>query len=112
MSRIAFFCIPAWGHTNPTVEVVRTSVRQGDKVSYYSFAPFQEKLEDAGAEVVLCDGFLPPPPSHLDKKVGKDFSALVEMATDTSLSLEDKVCRELMEFHTAVIVSDSVCCWG
>ena len=112
MSRIAFFCIPAWGHTNPTVEVVRTLVRQGHQVRYYSFAPFQEKLEDAGAEVVLCDGFLPPPPSHLDKKVGKDFSALVEMATDTTLALEDKVCRELMEFQTDVIVSDSVCFWG
>lgn len=57
MSRITFFCIPAWGHTNPTVEVVRTLVRQGHQVRYYSFAPFREKLEDAGAEVVLCDAF-------------------------------------------------------
>ena len=112
MSRIAFFCIPAWGHTNPTVEVVRTLVRQGHQVRYYSFAPFREKLEDAGAEVILCDGFLPPPPKDLDKKVGKDFSALVEMATDTTLALEDKVCRELAEFQTDVIVSDSVCFWG
>ena len=40
MSRIAFFCIPAWGHTNPTVEVVRTLVRQGHQVRYYSFALF------------------------------------------------------------------------
>ena len=112
MSRIAFFCIPAWGHTNPTVEVVRTLVRQGHQVRYYSFAPFREKLEDAGAEVVLCDGFLPSPPKDLDKKVGKDFSALVEMAADTTLALEDKVCRELTEFRTEVIVSDSVCFWG
>ena len=112
MSRIVFFCIPAWGHTNPTVEVVRTLVRQGHQVRYYSFAPFREKLEDAGAEVVLCDGFLPPPPKDLDKKVGKDFSALVEMAADTTLALEDKVSRELTEFRTEVIVSDSVCFWG
>ena len=112
MSRIAFFCIPAWGHTNPTVEVVRTLVRQGHQVRYYSFAPFREKLEDAGAEVVLCDSFLPPPPKDLDKKVGKDFSTLVEMAADTTLALEDKVCRELTEFRTEVIVSDSVCFWG
>ena len=112
MSRIVFFCIPAWGHTNPTVEVVRTLVRQGHQVRYYSFTPFREKLEDAGAEVVLCDGFLPPPPKDLDKKVGKDFSALVEMAADTTLALEDKVSRELTEFRTEVIVSDSVCFWG
>ena len=112
MSHIAFFCIPAWGHTNPTVEVVRTLVRQGHQVRYYSFAPFQDKLKDAGAEVVLCDSFLPPPPKGLDKKLGKDFSTLVEMAADTTLALEDKVCRELAEFQTEVIVSDSVCFWG
>ena len=112
MSRIAFFCIPAWGHTNPTVEVVRTLVRQGHQVLYYSFVPFREKLEEAGAEVVLCDSFLPPPPKDLDKKVGKDFSVLVEMAADTTLALEEKVCRELEEFQTEVIVSDSVCFWG
>ena len=112
MSRIAFFCIPAWGHTNPTVEVVRTLVRQGHQVLYYSFVPFREKLEEAGAEVVLCDSFLPPPPKDLDKKVGKDFSVLVEMAADTTLALEEKVCRELAEFQTEVIVSDSVCFWG
>ena len=45
MSRIAFFCIPAWGHTNPTVEVVRALTEQGHQVRYYSFAPFREKLE-------------------------------------------------------------------
>ncbi|MBP3510313.1 macrolide family glycosyltransferase [Oscillibacter sp.] len=112
MNRIAFFCIPAWGHTNPTVEVVRTLVRQGHQVLYYSFVPFREKLEEAGAEVVLCDSFLPPPPKDLDKKVGKDFSVLVEMAADTTLALEEKVCRELAEFQTEVIVSDSVCFWG
>ena len=29
MSRIVFFCIPAWGHTNPTVEVVRQLTDMG-----------------------------------------------------------------------------------
>ena len=29
MSRIVFFSIPAYGHTNPTVEVVRQLVRRG-----------------------------------------------------------------------------------
>lgn len=112
MSRIAFFCIPAWGHTNPTVEVVRKLTAMGHQVRYYSFEPFREKLASAGAEVVCCDEALPPQPKNLDKKVGRDFAALVEMVTDTTLSLEEKVCRELMEFRPNVIVSDSVCFWG
>ena len=32
MSRIVFFCIPAWGHTNPTVEVVRQLPTQGRQI--------------------------------------------------------------------------------
>ena len=112
MSRIAFFCIPAWGHTNPTVEVVRVLTHQGHQVRYYTFEPFREKLEEAGAEVLLCDGFLPPAPPDLDRKLGKDFAALVEMAADTTLALEDRVCRELAEFQPEVIVADSVCFWG
>ena len=112
MSRIVFFCIPAWGHTNPTVEVVRQLTAMGHQVRYYSFAPFQEKLEAAGAEVICCDEALPPQPKDLDKKVGRDFATLVEMVTDTTLALEEQVCRELEEFQPDVVVSDSVCFWG
>ncbi len=112
MSRIVFFCIPAWGHTNPTVEVVRQLTAMGHQVRYYSFEPFREKLEAAGAEVICCDEALPPQPKDLDKKVGRDFAALVEMVTDTTLTLEGKVCRELEEFKPDVVVSDSVCFWG
>lgn len=112
MSRIVFFSIPAWGHTNPTVEVVRQLTAMGHQVRYYSFAPFKEKLEAAGAEVICCDGAIPPAPRNLDKKLGRDFAALVEMAADTTLSLEEQVCRELADFQPDVIVSDSVCFWG
>lgn len=112
MSRVVFFCIPAWGHTNPTVEVVRELVRRGHAVHYYTFEPFREKLTAAGAEVTLCDPFLPPPPKDLERKVGRDFAALMEMAADVTLALEEKVCRELVEFQPDVIVSDSVCFWG
>lgn len=112
MSRIVFFCIPAWGHTNPTVEVVRQLTAMGHQVRYYSFAPFREKLEAAGAEVICCDEALPPQPKDLDKKVGRDFAALVEMVTDTTLTLEEQVCRELEAFKPDVAVSDSVCFWG
>ncbi len=112
MSRVAWFCIPAWGHTNPTVEVVRQLTARGHRVRYYSFAPFREKLEAAGAEVVCCDPFLPPPPKDLDRKVGRDFAALMEMAADTTLALEDTVCGDMALFRPDVIVSDSVCFWG
>ena len=110
--KIVFFSIPAWGHTNPTVEVVRELSSRGHDVRYYTFAPFREVLEEAGAEVVLCDDFLPPAPKDLEERVGKDFACLVEMVTDTTLALDEKVTAELTAFQPSVIVSDSLCFWG
>ena len=55
--RIAFFCIPAHGHTNPTLEVVRELTARGHEVLYYSYKPFREKIEAAGAVFVACDDF-------------------------------------------------------
>ena len=112
MSRIAWFCIPAWGHTNPTVEVVRVLTARGHQVRYYTFAPFREKLEAAGAEVRLCDRFMPPPPPDLDRRVGRDFASMVGMLTDTALDMEAPVCQELEAWRPDLLVVDSVCLWG
>jgi len=40
MSRIVFFGIPAYGHTNPTIEVVRALKNRGHEVRYYSYDMF------------------------------------------------------------------------
>ena len=36
MYKIVYFCIPAYGHTNPTLEVVRELVSRGHEVRDYS----------------------------------------------------------------------------
>jgi len=41
--RIVFFCIPAHGHTNPTLGVVRELVSRGHDVWYYSYNIMREK---------------------------------------------------------------------
>lgn len=112
MSKIVFFCIPAHGHTNPTIEVVRELTLRGHEVWYYSFEEFREKIESAGAKYISCDPFLPPTPIDIDKKVGKDFAALIEMVADTTISLDKTVCSALKEFSPDCIVSDSICFWG
>lgn len=113
MSKIVFFSIPAHGHTNPTLPVVSELVRKGHEVWYYSFNEFQEKIKNIGAEFISCDEFLPPiSQEELNRKVGKDFAALIEMIVDTTISLDEKVCKELREFKPDCIVSDSLCFWG
>ena len=57
MATIVFFCIPAHGHTNPTLNVVRELTARGHRVVYYSYDDFREKIEGAGAEFVSCNGY-------------------------------------------------------
>lgn len=112
MSKVVFFCIPAHGHTNPTIEVVRELTHSGHEVRYYSFDEFKKKIESAGAQYISCDAFLPPAPKDLYKKMGRDFSALIDMVTKTTIALDDYVCSALQELKPDCIVSDSACFWG
>lgn len=113
ISKIVFFSIPAHGHINPTLSVVSELVSRGHDVWYYSFLDFKEKIEGLGAKFIPCDEFLPLI-SHqeLNRKVGKDFAALIEMIVDTTMALDEKVCTELRELQPDCIVSDSLCFWG
>lgn len=112
MSKIVFFSIPAYGHTNPTIEVVRGLTSRGHKVWYYSFEEFREKIKGVGARFIGCDDYLPELKPQDEKKIGKDFSAMIEMIVDTTIALDKKVCKELKEINPDCIVSDSLCCWG
>ena len=113
MGKIVFFSIPAHGHTNPTIPVITELINKGHQVWYYSFLEFQEKIEATGAIFIACDEFLPQvSQKELDRKVGKDFAALIEMVADTTIALDKKVCKELREIQPDCIVSDSLCFWG
>ena len=110
---IFWFCIPAFGHTNPTVEVVRILTGRGHRVRYYSFAPFREKLQDAGAEYVPCDSYLPT----LDKKSEARLRRVstTEMSVlsfQTVARMDEALARDVEQFRPDLIVSDSACFWG
>jgi len=57
MAKIVFFCIPAHGHTNPTLNVVKELVSRGHQVWYYSYQSLRDKIEATGAKFVACDEF-------------------------------------------------------
>ncbi len=52
MKRIAFFCIPAHGHTNPMLPVAAELVKRGNAVRFYSFDEFKETIGATGAGVI------------------------------------------------------------
>ena len=109
---IMFFSIPAHGHTNPTIEVVRALTQRGHRVRYYSFEPFRARIEGAGAEFIPCDDALPPAPGDLDKRMGRDFSLLMEMVIGVTAQLHPRMEEEMRTFRPDCIVSDSICIWG
>lgn len=114
MSKIVFFCIPAHGHTNPTLGVVRELVSRGHQVWYYSYNMLREKIESAGATFVSCDDY--DTEQKLSAKdsarVGKDMAFSTKILVDTTLALDDKVCREMAELKPDCIVADSMALWG
>ena len=114
MSKIVFFCIPAHGHTNPTLGVVRELVSRGHQVWYYSYNIMREKIESAGATFVSCDDYdmeqkLTPKDSV---RVGKDLAFSTKILVDTTLALDDKVCEDMKSLKPDCIVADSMAVWG
>lgn len=114
MARIAFFCIPAHGHTNPTLGVVRELVRRGHQVVYYSYRPFQKQIEEAGARFMACDDF--DAEQHLTPeegaRIGSDLALSTRVLVDTTLALGELVCGEMERLRPDCIVVDSMAVWG
>lgn len=113
MSRLFFFCIPAWGHTNPTIPVVEELVKRGHQVRYYSFSPFREKIEHAGAEFICCDAYLPSL-NEREKNKMKKVSTTQMTITDieTTARMDAVLSADVERLKPDCIVADSVCFWG
>ena len=111
--KIAWFCIPAHGHTNPTLGLVKTLTEAGHQVWYFSFEDFREKIEKAGATFIGCDGydFEMEDKGNADR-VGKDKVYATELLVSSTLALDEMTTRVIGEIQPDVVVSDSVAFWG
>lgn len=113
MKKIAFFCIPAHGHTNPMLPVAAELVRRGNDVRFYSFGEFEEKIKAAGAEFISCDSFLPKLTKQ--EEAGLKNISTTEMTVQDiriTLSMNDFLDQEFKSFQPDVVYTDSVCFWG
>ena len=113
MKRIAFFCIPAHGHTNPMLPVAAELVSRGNTVRFYSFNEFKSKIEASGAEFISCDSYLP----KLTKREKAELKnvSVTEMTIQgirTTLAMDMFLHNEFLSFKPDVVYTDSVCFWG
>ena len=112
--KIAWFCIPAAGHTNPTLAVVRRLTEAGHAVRYYSFEMYREKIESTGAAFIPVDEYCAE--MHLSpadgKRIATDTAFATKILADTTLALDEAMLTELRSFQPDVIVADSMALWG
>ena len=114
MSTIVFFCIPAYGHTNPTLGVVRELAAQGHKVVYYSYDTMRKPIEAAGAAFVSCNAYdaeqrLSPKDGE---RLGKDLAFSTKLLVDTTLALDGAILSDMRALAPDCIVADSMAIWG
>lgn len=114
MSKIAFFCIPAHGHTNPTLAVVRELVLRGNEVWYYSYDSMKEKIESAGARFISCDKYdmqmqLTPEDGV---RISTDLAFATKVLVETTLAVGKGIEAEMLAWKPDCIVADSMAVWG
>lgn len=113
MKRIACFCIPAHGHTNPMLPVVKELIDRGNKVRFYSFKEFEEKIRATGAEFIECDRFLAPIDERQLKKLKKvSTTEMTIQDIRATVRIDPYMKKEIEDFRPDVIYTDSVCFWG
>ena len=112
--KIVFFNIPAHGHTNPTLDVVRELIKNNHEVYYYSYESMREKIESSGANFIPCDKFDSQTKlSNEEKeKISKDLVFSTKLIIDITLSLDDAILEEMKQLKPDVIIADSMAFWG
>lgn len=111
--KIAWFCIPAHGHTNPTLGIVKKMTDAGHEVYYFSFECFREKIEHVGANFIPCDAYdFEMEDKENGDRVGKDMAFSTELLVSTTLALDEMVNEKISEIKPDLVVADSVAFWG
>ena len=110
---IFWFCIPAFGHTNPSIEVVRELTGRGHTVRYYSFADFREKIEGAGRSsspaTAICRRWTRRGEKRLRRVSTTEMSV---QSFETTARMDAMLAADVKAFRPDLIVSDSACFWG
>lgn len=114
MSKIAFFCIPAYGHTNPTLEVVKELVGRGNEVWYYSYDLLKDKIKSTGAHYISCNKYdiQMNLKSEDAERIVKDIAFSMEVLVNTTLAMDEAIIEEMKAWKPDCIVADSMAIWG
>jgi len=105
---VIFFGLPADGHTNPTLAVVKELVDRGEEVIYYSFDFLREKIEKTGAIYRSYNLDL----SILTRANNANFTFLYRTLMQVNKLILNKLLPEISKEKPDYIIHDSLCSWG
>jgi MGT family glycosyltransferase len=106
MQRIAYLGLPAHGHINPSLALVRELREREVEVQYYANELFRERIEQAGADyrsyALATEGFIPP----------TNLVATAQLLAERSEQLLPRLLSDLQADRPTAIIHDSLAPWG
>ncbi len=107
MTKVLFFNVPAYGHTNPSLPMVAELVRRGEQVVYYSSEVFQPAIEQTGAEFRSIGQFMNDQ-TYIDENLIRVALLLIQTTWDILTAMLPAITAEQPDY----IIFDSLCVWG
>ena len=111
MARIVFLSVPAYGHLNPVLPIVRELVRRGHEVTVFDMPPFAALIEATGAKFAAY----PPVMSMEDMAavlMSGDLMGTFELFLRSSPALHEFCYQTLRRNRPDIIVADGIALWG
>lgn len=110
MAKIAYVGLPAHGHTNPTLPVMKELVQRGHKVLYYNGASFQTKVAPTGVSFRTL-----PEPMPTEREVSEALHEFINaplMLSRISRHLAHYLIAEFEREQPDLVIYDSTAMWG
>ncbi|MCZ8519658.1 MULTISPECIES: macrolide family glycosyltransferase [Paenibacillus] len=112
MAHILMINLPAEGHVNPTVGLVKELTARGEQVTYYCTEDFRERLEKAGAVVRTYDNYLAQMPEGGPSSIGTDPRQMMNFMLHGAETMVQHILPEVREETYDYVVYDSMCIGG
>ncbi|MEM8535522.1 MAG: macrolide family glycosyltransferase [Chloroflexota bacterium] len=110
MAKIVYVGLPAHGHTNPTLPVMKELVQRGHTVLYYNAGFFQKKVAPTGVDFRVL-----PEPLPTEREIAEALHEFINaslMIANLSRQLTHYLIDEFEREQPDLVIYDSIAMWG
>ena len=106
--KVIFYTVPAHGHINPALPILRSLIDRGHEVTAYSTAEFKEIIENSGVVFREYDSG----DILFDTSIGSDIIPLTELILKFSIYALPDLIEQAREIFPVLIMHDTLSLWG